>query len=69
MRQARLARYLPEVEAALQAADQAPARLKRRPRRAVSGRAPVTLMAERDGEGAAEVLQFLNRAVRQKSLS
>jgi len=68
-RQARLARYLPEVEAALQAAGQAPAWLKRRNRAApFSGRAPVTLMAERDGEGAAEVLQFLNRAVLQKSL-
>jgi hypothetical protein len=60
-RQARLARYLPEIEAALRAAGQAPAWLQRR-NRAVpfSGRAPVELMAEREGEGAAEVLQSLN---------
>ena len=33
-----------------------------------SGRAPVELMAEWEGEDAAEVLQFLNRAVLRKSL-
>ena len=68
-RQARLARYLPEIEAALQAAGQTPAWLQRKNRSApFSGRAPVKLMAEREGEGAAEVLQFLNRAVMRKSL-
>ena len=68
-RQAHLARYLPEIEAALRAAGQAPAWLQRR-NRAVpfSGRAPVELMAERKGEGAAEVWQFLNRAVLWTSL-
>ena len=59
-RQARLAAYLPEIEAALEAAGQAPAWLRRRNRAApFSGRAPVDLMAEKDGEGAAEVLLFL----------
>jgi hypothetical protein len=33
-----------------------------------SGRPPINLMAERNGEGAAAVPQFLNRAVLRKSL-
>jgi hypothetical protein len=32
------------------------------------GRWPVKLMAERDGEGMSDVLQFLNRAVLRRSL-
>ena len=59
-RRARLADYLPEIEAALEAAGQTPTWLRRRNRAApFSGRAPVVLMAEQPGEGAAEVLQFL----------
>jgi hypothetical protein len=68
-RQTRLAAYLPEIEAALQAAGQTPAWLQRQNRATpFSGCAPVKLLTERDGEGAAEVLQFLNRAVLRKSL-
>ena len=67
--QTRLAGYLPEIEAALETAGLTPAWLLRRNRAApFSGRSPIKLMAERDGEGAAEVLQFLNRAVLRKSL-
>jgi hypothetical protein len=68
-RQTRLAAFLPEIEAALKAVGQEPVWLRRRNRAApFSGRAPVRLMAERSGEGAAQVLQFLNRAVLRKSL-
>jgi hypothetical protein len=35
---------------------------------AFSGRSPIKLMAERDGEGMGDVLQFLNRAVLRRSL-
>ncbi len=68
-RQARLAGYLPEIEAALAAAGQTPAWL-RRPNRAAcfAGRAPVKRTAEQPGDGAAEVLQFLNRVAMRKSL-
>jgi hypothetical protein len=49
-----LAAYLPEIEAALQTIGEGPAWLQRRIRTApFSGRAPVKLMVERDGEGLA----------------
>jgi len=68
-RQTHLAAYLPEIEAALQTIGEGPAWLQRRNRSApFSGRAPIKLMVERDGEGAAEVLQFLNRAALKRSL-
>ena len=67
--QTRLAGYLSEIEAALEAAGLTPAWLLQRSRAGpFSGRSPTKLIAERDGEGAAEVLQFLNRAVLRKSL-
>jgi hypothetical protein len=68
-RQTKLAGYLPEIEAALAAAGQTTAWL-RRPIRSepFAGRPPVKLMAEQPGEGAAAVLQFLNRAALRKSL-
>jgi hypothetical protein len=67
--QTRLAGYLSDIETALENAGLTPAWLLRRNRAApFSGRSPIKLMAERDGEGAAEVLQFLNRAVLRKSL-
>ena len=69
-RQTRLARYLSEIEAALQAAGEAPTWLQRRNRAApFSGRPPVELLVQRNGEGAAEVLRFLNRTVMRKSLN
>jgi Protein of unknown function (DUF2384) len=68
-RQTKLAGYLPEIEAALAAAGQTTAWLHRPVRSApFAGRAPVKLMAEQPGEGAAAVLQFLNRAALRKSL-
>jgi hypothetical protein len=68
-RQTHLAAYLPEIEAALQTIGEGPAWLQRRNRAApFSGRAPIKLMIERDGEGAAQVLQFLNRAALKRSL-
>jgi hypothetical protein len=68
-RQTHLAAYLPEIEGALQTIGEGPAWLRRRIRSApFSGRAPIKLMVERDGEGAAEVLQFLNRAALKQSL-
>ncbi len=68
-RQTHLASYLPEIEAALQAISEAPGWLVR-PNRPVPfrRRSPVKLMAERDGEGMGDVLQFLNRAVLRRSL-
>jgi hypothetical protein len=67
--QTRLAGYLSEIEAALENAGLTPAWLLRGNRAApFSGRSPIKLMAERDGAGAAEVLQFLNRAALRKSL-
>jgi hypothetical protein len=39
-----------------------------KPLGAFSGRSPVKLMAERDGEGMGDALQFLNRAVLRRSL-
>jgi len=68
-RQTHLAAYLPEIEAALQTIGEGPAWLRRRNRSApFSGRAPIKLMVERDGEGVAEVLQFINRAALKRSL-
>jgi hypothetical protein len=68
-RQTKLAAYLPEIEAVLAAAGQTTAWLRRPIRSApFGGRAPVKLMAEQPGEGAAAVLQFLNRAALRKSL-
>jgi hypothetical protein len=68
-RQTHLAFYLPEIEAALQAIGEAPGWLVRPNRSApFRGRSPVKLMAERDGEGMGDVLQFLNRAVLRRSL-
>jgi hypothetical protein len=67
--QTRLAGYLPEIEAALENAGLTPAWLLRGNRAApFSGRSPIKLMAERDGEGAAEVLQYLRHAVLRRSL-
>ncbi len=67
--QTKLAAYLPEIEVALAAAGQ-PRTWLRRPIRTppFAGRSPVKLMAERDGEGMGDVLQFLNRAVLRRSL-
>jgi hypothetical protein len=67
--QTHLASYLPEIEAALRATGEAPSWLVR-PNRSVPfrGSSPVKLMAERDGEGMADVLQFLNRVVLRRSL-
>ena len=60
--------YLPEIEAALQAVGEGPEWLQRRIRSApFSGRAPIRVMVERDVEGMAEVLQFLNRAALKRS--
>jgi hypothetical protein len=68
-RQTHLASYLPEIEAALQAIGETPGWLVRRNRSVpFRGRSPVKLMAERDGEGMGDVLQFLNRAVLRRSL-
>jgi hypothetical protein len=68
-RQTHLAAYLPEIEAALQAIGEGPAWLERRIRSApFSGRTPIRFMVECDGEGMAEVLQFLNRAALKRSL-
>jgi hypothetical protein len=68
-RQTHLAAYLPEIEAALQTIGEGPAWLRRRNRSALfSGRAPIKLMVERDGEGVAEVLQFINREALKRSL-
>jgi hypothetical protein len=68
-RQTKLAGYLREIEAALAAAGQTTAWLRRSIRSApFSARTPVKLMAEQPGEGAAAVLQFLNRAALRKSL-
>jgi hypothetical protein len=67
--QTHLAAYLPEIEGALQTIGEELGWLQRRIRSApFSGRAPIKLMVERDGEGAAEVLQFLNRAALKQSL-
>ena len=68
-RQTHLASCLPEIEAALQAIGETPGWLVRRNRSVpFRGRSPVKLMAERDGEGMGDVLQFLNRAVLRRSL-
>lgn len=68
-RQTKLASYLPEIEAALTAAGQTTAWLRRPIRSApFAGRSSVKLMAEQPGEGEAAVLQFLNRAALRKSL-
>ena len=68
-RQTKLASYLPEIEAALTAAGQTTAWLRRPIRSAPSaGSSPVKLMAEQPGEGEAAVLQFLSRAALRKSL-
>ena len=68
-RQTKLAGFLPEIEAALAAAGQTLAWLRRPIRSApFSGRTPIKLMAEQPGEGAAAVLQFLTRAALRKSL-
>lgn len=68
-RQTRLVSYLHEIESALQAIDQTPAWLRRRNRVApFSGQAPIDWLTARGGDGLAEVLQFLNRAVLRKSL-
>ena len=68
-RQTHLAAYLPEIEGALQMIGEGPAWLQRRNRAApFSGRTPIKLMVERDGEGLAEVLQFLNRVTLKRSL-
>jgi hypothetical protein len=68
-RQTHLASYLPEIEAALQAIGEAPGWLVRRNRSVpFRGRAPVKRVAERDGEGMDDVLQFLNRAALRRSL-
>jgi hypothetical protein len=67
-RQSRLAAYLPEIEIALQSINESPDWLRRRSRVVpFSGRTPLDLMAQRDGEGVAEV-GFLTRAVMRKSL-
>ena len=67
--QTKLAGYLPEIEAALEAAGLMPAWLLQRNRAApFSGRSPIKWIGDRDGEGVAEVLQFLNRAVLRRSL-
>jgi hypothetical protein len=51
--QTRLAGYLPAIETALEAAGLTPAWLIQRDRAApFSGRSPIKLMAERDGEGS-----------------
>jgi Protein of unknown function (DUF2384) len=68
-RQTKIAAYLPEIEVALAAAGQTTAWLCRPIRSApFAGRTPVKLMAEQPGEGAAVVLQFLNRSALRKSL-
>jgi hypothetical protein len=68
-RQTHLAAYLPEIEAALQTIGEGPAWLLRRNRSApFSGRAPIKFVVERDGEGAAEALRFLNREALKRSL-
>jgi hypothetical protein len=64
-----VASYLPAIAEALQAIGEEPAWLHRRNRAApFSGRTPIQAMIESNGAGAAEVLQFLNRAVLRKSL-
>jgi len=68
-RQTHLAAYLPEIEAALQTIGEGSAWLQHRNRSVpFSGRTPIKLMVEREGEGAAQVLQFLNRAALKRSL-
>jgi hypothetical protein len=68
-RQTHLASYLSAIAAALQSIGEEPAWLHRRNRAApFTGRTPIKVMIDSNGVGAAEVLQFLNRAVLRKSL-
>jgi hypothetical protein len=68
-RQTRVAAYLPEIEAALRTIGEETGWLHRRNRAApFAGRTPIKVMADDEGAGAAQVLQFLNRQVLRKSL-
>jgi hypothetical protein len=60
LRQAWLAGYLPKIEAALRASSRPLAWLQKPNRAALfSGRAPIKMMTDQPGQGAAEVLRFL----------
>jgi hypothetical protein len=68
-RQTQLASYLPEIEAALHTIGEGPARLQRRIRSApFSGRPPIKLMVERDGEGGGRGAAVSQRAALRRSL-
>jgi hypothetical protein len=66
--QTHLATYLPEIGVTLQALGGAPGWFVRRNRSVpFRGRAPVKLLAERDGGRLGDMLQFLHHAVLRRS--